>query len=201
MRLAFVAALQYLPARQRAVLILRDVLAWPAAEVAALLGSTTTAVNSALRRARAQLAQAMPAADQIAEPADAGRRVLLDRYAAAFENADVAGLAELLRADVALEMPPQLAWFAGRAAVMRFFASHVLTAPGRFLLTPTAANGQPAMAAYQRGRDGRFRPHALQVLTVTPAGISWIVVFRDPALFRTFGLPQILAGAASGYSR
>ena len=113
-RLAFVAALQYLSARQRAVLILRDVLEWPAAEVADLLGTTTTAVNSGLRRARAQLAQAMPAEDELAEPADPDRRALLERFAAAVENADGSALAQLLRADVALEMPPVLTWFTGR---------------------------------------------------------------------------------------
>jgi RNA polymerase sigma-70 factor (ECF subfamily) len=107
-RLAFVAALQYLSARQRAVLIMRDVLQWPAAEVAELLGVTTTAVNSGLRRARAQLAEALPAEDELAEPAEPDRRALLDRFAAAFENADVNGLAQLLREDVTLEMPPLL---------------------------------------------------------------------------------------------
>src|SRR5689334_7468790 len=114
-RLALVAALQYLSARQRAVLILRDVLEWPAAQVADLLGTTTTAVNSMLRRARAQLARALPAEDEVTEPAEPGPRALLDRFAAAFENADAAALAHLLREDVALEMPPMPAWFAGRA--------------------------------------------------------------------------------------
>jgi RNA polymerase sigma-70 factor, ECF subfamily len=122
-RLAFVAALQYLSARQRALLILRDVLEWPAAEVADLLGTTTTAVNSGVRRARAQLAQALPAEDELAEPAEPDRRALLERFAAAFENADASALAELLREDVALEMPPLLTWFTGRQAVARFFAA------------------------------------------------------------------------------
>src|SRR5271170_4521066 len=121
-RLAFVAALQYLSARQRAVLILRDVLEWPAAEVAALLGTTTTAVNSALRRARAQLAQALPAEEEVAEPAEPARQALLDRFAAALENADASALAELLREDIALEMPPVLTWFTGRPAVTGFVA-------------------------------------------------------------------------------
>src|SRR5207248_3608800 len=119
-RLAFVAALQYLSARQRAVLIMRDVLQWPAAEVAELLGVTTTAVNSGLRRARAQLAQVLPAEDELAEPAEPDRRALLDRFAAAVETADASALSELLRQDVALEMPPIAIWFAGRTAVVRF---------------------------------------------------------------------------------
>jgi RNA polymerase sigma-70 factor (TIGR02960 family) len=107
-RLAFVAALQHLSARQRAVLILRDVLEWPAAEVAELLGTTTTAVNSGLRRARAQLARALPAEDELAEPAEPDRRALLERFAAAIEHGEAGALAELLREDVALEMPPLL---------------------------------------------------------------------------------------------
>ena len=110
-RLAFVAALQYLSARQRAVLIMRDVLDWPAAEAADLLGMTTTAVNSALRRARDQIAAALPAEDELAEPAGPGARALLDRYAAAIENADASALAGLLREDIELEMPPLLTWF------------------------------------------------------------------------------------------
>src|SRR5690242_15838684 len=115
-RLAFVAALQYLSARQRAMLILRDVLEWPAAEVADLLGTTTTAVNSGVRRARAQLAQTLPAEDELAEPAEPDRRALLERFAVAVENADASALAELLAQDVVLEMPPVLTWFTGRQA-------------------------------------------------------------------------------------
>src|SRR5499425_364527 len=145
-RLAFVAALQYLSARQRAVLIMRDVLQWPAAEVAELLDTTTTAVNSMLRRARAQLAQALPAEDQLAEPAEPDRRALLERFAAAVEAADTSALAELLAEDVALEMPPLLTWFLGRQAVAQFVASNFLTGPGRERLVPVMANGQPAFA-------------------------------------------------------
>jgi RNA polymerase sigma-70 factor (ECF subfamily) len=194
-RLALVAALQYLSARQRAVLILRDVLEWPAAQVADLLGTTTTAVNSMLRRARAQLAQALPGEDQVTEPAEPGRRALLDRFAAAFENADVGALAELLREDVALEMPPMPAWFAGREDVTRFFASTVLTTPGLFRMVLTMANGQPAFAAYRRGRDGAYEAHAVQVLTVTATGVARLVIFLDPALFSAFGLPPRFGAA------
>ncbi len=187
-RLAWVAALQHLSARQRAVLILRDVLEWPAAHVADVLGTTTTAVNSGLRRARAQLAQALPAEDELAEPAEPGRRAVLDRFAAAFESADISALAELLREDVALEMPPALTWFAGRAAVLRFFAAQALDVPGRFRLVPVTANGQPAFAIYQRDSDGAYRADAVTVLTVTPSGIARIVTFRSPGLFALFGL-------------
>ena len=188
-RLAFVAALQHLSARQRAVLILRDVLEWPAAEVANLLGTTTTAVNSGLRRARAQLAQALPAEDELAEPAEPDRRALLDRFAAALENADVTALAQLLAEDVALEMPPALTWFTGRPAVVAFTASQLLTEPGALRLVPVAANGQPAFAVYRRDSGTAYHAHAVQVLTMTATGIARIVAFTDPGLFTSFGLP------------
>ena len=189
-RLAFVAALQYLSARERAVLILRDVLDFPAAEAADLLGTTTTAVNSGLRRARAQLAQALPAEDEVAEPAEPDRQALLDRFAAAVENADTSALAELLREDIALEMPPQLTWFTGRRAVVRFVASHFLVEPGWLRLVAVMANGQPAFAVYQRESGGAYHAHAVLVLTVTRTGIARIVSFRNPGLFGSFGLPQ-----------
>ena len=167
-RLALVAAWQYLPARQRAFLILRDVLGWPAAEVADLLDTSTTAVNSGLRRARALAAR--PCLRRTTWPSPPGTgRALLDRFAAAFEDADVAALATLLRDDVALEMPPLPAWFTGRGPVLTFVAEKILTTRGRFLLrqAPDFANGQPAFATYQRGGDGAYRAHAVQVLTVT----------------------------------
>jgi RNA polymerase sigma-70 factor, ECF subfamily len=196
-RLAWVAALQYLSARQRAILILRDVLEWPAAQVAELLGTTTTAVNSGLRRARAQLAQALPAEDELAEPTAPGQRALLDRFAAAFENADIKALAELLREDVTLEMPPAPTWFAGRAAVLRFFATRALDAPGRFRMVPAMANGQPAFAVYQRDGDGVYRADAVTVPTLSTTGIARIVTFRNPGLFALFGLPLDYGTAAA----
>src|SRR5437762_676341 len=127
--------------RQRAVLILRDVLEWPAAQVADLLGTTTTAVNSGLRRARAQVAGALPAEDELAEPDEPDRRAMLDRFAAAVENADASALAQLLAEDVALEMPPALTWFAGRQAVTGFTASRLFTEPGGLRLVLVMANG------------------------------------------------------------
>src|SRR5215468_11628223 len=189
-RLAFVAALQYLSARQRAMLILRDVLEWPAAKVADLLGTTTTAVNSGLRRARAQLARALPAEDELAEPTEPDVRALLERFAAAVENADASALAQLLAEDVALEMPPALTWFAGRPAVTGFTASRLFTEPGGLRLVPVMANGQPAFAVYRRGTGGVYLAHAVQVLTVTASGVARIVAFTDPGLFTLFGLPQ-----------
>ncbi len=178
-RLAFIAALQYLPARQRAVLILRDVLGWHAAEVADLLGTTTTATNSALQRARAQLQQVAPSEDEIREPSDPDDLAMLNRYAVAFENADMAALTELLRDDAVLEMPPLPAWFAGRE-------------PIEFAMVPTAANGQPALGAYRRGPDGLFRANAIEVLTLTGSRIARITVFLDPTLFPAFALPPAL---------
>jgi RNA polymerase sigma-70 factor, ECF subfamily len=201
MRLALIAALQYLPPRQRAVLILRDVLGWHAAEVADLLGTSTAAANSALQRARAQIARLAPAEDEIAEPDDPAIRDLLERYAAAIEAADVPGLTELLRQDAILEMPPMAGWFAGRDQVGRFLARRVLVRPGDFALVAARANGQPAFAAYMRSDDGRLRAHAIQVLTVSAAGVSRIVAFQDEGLFPAFGLPADYQDAASTVRR
>jgi len=190
MRLALIAALQYLPARQRAVLILRDVLGWRAAEVAGLLGTSVPAVNSALQRAREHLEAARPAEDEIGEPDSPAERELVGRYAAALENADMTGLVALLREDAVLEMPPLPGWFRGRAAVARFLGTKVITGAGGFAMVPTAANGQPALAAYLRDPAGVYRAHAIQVLTVSGAGLARIVSFNDPPLFEVFGLPD-----------
>jgi RNA polymerase sigma-70 factor (ECF subfamily) len=195
-RLALIAALQHLPARQRVVLILGDALAWPAAEVAELLGTTTAAVKSALQRARARLEEADPMEDQIVEPAGADQRALLDRYMKAFQAADIAALLRLLRDDPQWEMPPLPAWFAGREAIGRFLASQIFGAPRAWRLVATRANGQPAVATYLRGPDRGYHAHAIQVLTVTAEGIARVVAFLDPSLFVTFGLPTTHEAAA-----
>ncbi len=200
-RLALIAALQYLPPRQRAVLILRDVLGWHAAEVADLLETSTAAANSTLQRARAQIASLAPAEDDIIEPDDPKVRDLLARYAAAFETADVAGLTELLRADAVLEMPPMAIWFAGRDRVTRFLARRVLVRPGDFAMKASAANGQPSFAAYERGEDGHYHAHAIQVLDLRGGRISRIVSFNDGSLFPAFGLPARYAGPLSAAPR
>jgi len=195
LRLALIASFQYLPPRQRAVLILRDVLALPAAEVAGILGTTTAAVKSMLQRARARLQQAAPTAEHISEPAEPEARALLSQYIAAFENADAAALERLLRRDATLELPPSPAWFAGGDAIAGAIAG--LGSPGDWRMVPAAANGQPAAAAYLRGGDGTYQAYAIVVLTVTSTGIAKIVVFGDPGLFPAFGLPQIrTAGSA-----
>ena len=188
-RLAIATALQELPARQRAVLILRDVVQFSAAEVAELLETTPVAVNSALQRARAHLAEVAASEEDVAEPNDAKRRELLDRYCAAFENADLAALTELLQTDVSLEMPPLPVWFTGRDAVTRFLARRAFAKPGDMVLVPTAANGQPAVAEYRRAPDDVLRAHSIHVITPGSDGIAGIVVFLDPALFSVFGLP------------
>ena len=203
LRLALIAALQYLPARQRAVLILRDVLRWRAAEVAEMLGTTTTAVNGMLQRARARLEQAAPGEEQLHEPADPRDRALLDRYATAFQNADITTVMELLREDVVFEMPPLPTWFAGRELIGRFLRSQILTEPGRFRMVPTAANGQPTLAAYMRGPDGpdgpdgAYRAHAIQVFTIAESRVTRVTSFNDPDLFATFGLPPAVRAAAA----
>lgn len=187
-RLAVMTALQELPARQRAVLILRDVVQFSAAEVAELLETTPAAVNSSLQRARAHLAELSPTEESVSEPGDGERRELLDRYCAAFENADMAALTALLQADVKLEMPPMPVWFTGRDAVLRFLAARALAEPGDLVMIPTAANSQPAVAEYRRSADGAMRAHSIHVLTTGATGVAGITVFLDPGLFSTFGL-------------
>ena len=172
------------------MLILREVLGWRAAEVAGLLGTSVPAVNSALQRAREHLAAAQPAEDEIAEPASRAERELVGRYAAALENADMAGLVALLHEDAVLEMPPLPGWFRGRAAVARFLGTKVIRGAGGFAMVPAAANGQPALAAYQRDPAGVYRAHAIQVLSASGAGLARIVSFNDPRLFEVFGLPE-----------
>lgn len=189
-RLAFVATLQYLPARQRAVLILRDVLGLPAAEVAELLETSTTAVNSMLQRARAQLADAAPVEELMTEPTQPGTRALVDRYVAAVESADLDAFRRMLLESVALEMPPTPTWFSGRDAVTGFFDERgILSVPGRLRMIPTRANGQPAAAEYQLEADGRYHGVGVHVLDVAEGKVARITVFFDTDLFPLFGLP------------
>jgi RNA polymerase sigma-70 factor, ECF subfamily len=185
--LAFVAALQVLPATQRAVLILRDVLAWSAAEVADLLGTTVPAVNSALQRARARLASGVPAP---AGSVDADERRVLDAFLRAWHARDIPALAALLRDDVTLAMPPQSILITGRAAVVEFFAT--VPAAGRLdtiRLRVVRANGHPALAAYLPDDGGECRGYGIMVLTITGGQVGTITGFPDPGLFPIFGLP------------
>jgi RNA polymerase sigma-70 factor (ECF subfamily) len=192
LRLALVAALQHLQPRQRAVLLLRDVLRWRAAEVAELLGTSTAAVNSLLQRARAHLDAAAPAEDRLVEPDDPRQRALLDRYAEAFEQADMAALTRLLTADATWEMPPFPTWVRGRDAVAALIAAQCPSGPGDTWMVATRANGCPAFAAYQRGADGVLRAHGLHVLRLVPGAIAGVVAFLDPGLFPAFGLASVL---------
>jgi RNA polymerase sigma-70 factor (ECF subfamily) len=193
LRLAFVAALQFLPGRQRAVLIVREVLDWPAVDVAAALGMTTAAVNSALQRARARLGEAGLGEDRIGEPDDPGQRAQVESYAAAFENADLAALEKLLTEDAVLEMPPLLNWYAGRDTYIRFIARIFTLRGTAWRMLPVRANGQPALAAYTRAQDGVYKLHTLQVFTVDESGISRNTAFQDQYLFDIFGLPAEIA--------
>ncbi|GAA4455136.1 sigma-70 family RNA polymerase sigma factor [Phytohabitans houttuyneae] len=191
MRLALVASLQYLPARQRAVLILRDVLAFSAAEVAEILDTTVAAVKSTLQRARGRLDEVAPARDDVAEPSEPERRALLDRYIEAIENADPEALRRLLHDDLVLEATPQRTWYAGVATCLPFLVRHVFGA-GRWRMVPTGANGQPAVVAYVDGGDGVYRAYGVVVLTVAAGGIRRINAFGEPGLAAAFGCPSEL---------
>ncbi|MFC0111745.1 sigma-70 family RNA polymerase sigma factor [Kibdelosporangium aridum] len=191
-RLAFIAALQLLPARQRAVLTLRDVLAFQTSEVAEMLDTTSAAVDSALRRARTRLAEAGPVEDELAEPDGETQRTLLDGYVDAFTHADPDALVGLLRADAELEMPPIPTWFTGRQAVVGFLASRVLRSKDQWRLVPTRANSQPAFVAYERTRDGRYEAHGVEVLTLVGDRIARITAFHDPSLVPAFGVAPVL---------
>ena len=184
-RLAFIAALQLLPARQRAVLALRDVLAFRTAEVAEMLDTTPVAVDSLLRRARAHLAAERPVEHELVEPAEAAERLLLDAYVAAFTRADAGALVELLRVDVEMEMPPTPTWFTGRDAVVGFLATRVLRTAGQWRMRPTRANGQPAVVVH-KGTDDGYAPYGVQVLGLLGGRIARITAFNDPGLVPTF---------------
>jgi RNA polymerase sigma-70 factor, ECF subfamily len=187
LRLALVASLQYLPPRQRAVLVLRDVLAFPANEVAVMLGTTTASVKSSLQRARERLRELALDDGDITEPTAPRARALLDQYITAFENADAAALERLLTEDVTLEATPLRTWFAGRKTCIPFLRDHLLGSPGDWRMVPTSANGQPAAAAYTRDQQGNYQPYGICVLTVTAVGIRRISSFGDPRLVTAFG--------------
>ena len=187
LRLALIASMQYLPPRQRAVLVLRDVLEFPAAEVAVMLGTTTVSVKSALQRARARMEELAPAAEQIIEPTAPQARALLDQYIAAFENADAAALERLLVRDAVLEATPMRTWFAGVRTCVPFLRDRVMGSPGTWRMLPTRANGQPAAVEYVRDEQGAFQAYGVVVLTANRAGIVRVTSFGDPRLVSVFG--------------
>lgn len=197
-RLAFIAAIQYLPARQRAVLLLRDVLGWSANETAGLLDTSTAAVNSALQRARATLEQhyahGQPSVQ--AEP-DERQRVLLDRFLQAWEISDLDRFTALLREDAVLSMPPWPQWYRGREAIRSLLAwAWEVNDRRPFHMVPTAANRQPAFAQYTLDPDGAtWRAHRLWVLALQEDSIAALTSFggsAGPKIFGAFGLPEVL---------
>ncbi|MFD7613658.1 sigma-70 family RNA polymerase sigma factor [Streptomyces sp. NPDC059828] len=198
-RLAFVAALQHLPPRQRAVLILREVLAWKAAEVAELLGTSVASVNSALQRARATLAEQSPTASDRSDPLDEEQRRLLERYVAAFEGYDMKALTALLHEDATMSMPPYDLWLRGHDDIVGWMLGVGEGCRGSRLL-PTVANGSPAFAQYHPSRSGEgYEPWALIVLEVRDGKVGGMDFFLDTKRwFPLFGLPARLSAEAEG---
>jgi RNA polymerase sigma-70 factor, ECF subfamily len=194
MRLALVAAMQVLPPRQRAVLVLREVLQFSAAEVAAQLRTTVASVNSALQRARAALADARDAGE-VTEPGHPQVSRVIDRYMRAFEAADVPALVGLLADEAVLEMPPVPLWYRG-SRDYGLFIRRVFDMRGTgWAMRRLTANGQPALAAYAPEPGGGHRLHTLQVFTVAGDRVARNVVFADPAVFRAFALPEHISPA------
>jgi RNA polymerase sigma-70 factor (ECF subfamily) len=192
LRLALIASLQHLPARQRAILILREVLAFSAAETAEVLDTTTAAVKSGLQRARARLNELETEPAELLEPTDQRARALLDGYIAAFERSDAALLEKVLRTDATLEATPFRDWQAGRAMCIHVLDAYVLGTPGDWRMLATTANGQPSAVVYYRAPDGVLRANGAVVLATTATGVSRVVAFHhQPALVELFGFPDV----------
>jgi len=193
-RVALVAALQLLPARQRAALILCEVLDLPVAEAAGLMDVSVAAVKSLLQRARARLDQAALSDADIAEPTDEQARRVLDQYIAAFERSDAAAIERLLANDAVLEMTGTSTWFSGKATCTPYITEQAVGHPGDWIAVPLRANGQLAAAAYHLGPDEAYHAFAIVVLATTRTHLSRITLFGDPELFRRFGLATLLPG-------
>ena len=195
--LAFTAALQHLPARQRAVLILRDVLGFSARETAEALETTPVSVDSALQRAHRTIDERVPAQTQQATLralGDSELRELVNRFSDAWERNDVDAVVAMLADDARMTMPPQPSWYQGRDAIATFLRGWPLSRVKRFRLLPTSANGQPALAGYIWDEQTRsFGAESIVVLTLRDDGIEEITAFRTPKLFPLFGLPERLA--------
>jgi RNA polymerase sigma-70 factor (ECF subfamily) len=192
--LAFTAALQYLPARQRAVLILREVLGFSARETAEVLETTPVSVDSALQRARRSIDGRVPARSQQQTMGALGDRVvreLVDRFARAWETRDVQGPVAMLAEDARMTMPPQPSWYHGRDAIDVFLGRWPLSPKNHFRFMTIAASGQPALAGYIWDEEtGAFKPESIVVLTLRDHSIEEITAFRNPELFLRFGLPE-----------
>jgi RNA polymerase sigma-70 factor (ECF subfamily) len=196
-RLAFIAALQHLSARQRAVLLLREVLQWKAAEVGEAIGASTAAVNSLLQRARAQLDEIQPSQDDdIAAPQSPEAQEMLAKYVNAFETYDMDQLVKLFTEDAIFEMPPFDGWYRGPADIVTLSTVHCpAQGPGDMRFVSTTANGQPAAALYMLNREtGAHEAFQLHVLSVQAGGVSHVVAFHAQGgeLFERFGLPPTL---------
>ena len=196
LRLAFVAALQHLPARQRAVLILREVLRWQASEVAELLDTSTASVNSALQRARATMDELELDTSGPAAVDDGEQQELLSRYVEAFERYDVAKLVTLLKDDVVFNMPPFELWLQGPEEVYNWMLGPGIACKDAKVLL-TRANGCPAVASYKPSEPGVWSPFNLAVLEMSGGKITGITNFLEPELFPAFGLPEQLTGSSS----
>jgi RNA polymerase sigma-70 factor, ECF subfamily len=194
--LAFAAALQHLPARQRAVLILREVLGFSARETAEALETTPAAIDSALQRAHRKIDERMPARSQqetLRSLGDAALRATVSRFADAWERNDVDAVIAMLTDDARMTMPPLPSWYQGTAAISTFLRGWALAPEKRWRLLPTSANGQPAVAGYLWDeRSGAFTPHEITVLTLRGSEIEEVTAFLDPTLFASFGLPRRL---------
>ncbi len=189
-RLAFVAALQHLPARQRAVLVLREVLRWEAAEVAELLETSVASVNSALQRARATLSKSnVSASDPLPRLSEADR-AMLERYVSAFERYDASALTALIKEDAIQSMPPYDMWLSGRDDILAWWFGPGIGCSGSRVIPAVSANGMPTYGQYKPGASGGHEPWALQVLEVSNGRIGEFTFFLDTArLFPLFGLP------------
>ncbi len=200
-QLAFIAAIQFLPPRQRAVLLLRDVLGWSAAETAGLLDMSVVSANSALQRARATLTKRFPDGEPTWLPTpEEEQRQLLERYVQAWEGADVKGLIRLLRDDAIFSMPPWPLWYRGSASITAFLqwlwrpmVAHQPCSMNAYRLIPTSANGQPAFVVYRRGpQESEWLPHGLQVLTIRDGAVAAMTTFREDRWVTEFGFPEKL---------
>jgi RNA polymerase sigma-70 factor (ECF subfamily) len=192
-RLALVAALQHLPPRQRAVLILREVLRWEASEVADLLETSVASVNSALQRARTTLAKSNVSSSDRVPSLSESDRSLLDRYVAAFERYDMDALTALIHKDATQSMPPYDMWLEGRDDVFAWWLGPGIGCRGSRVIPTVSANGSPAFGQYKPSANGGYEPWALQVLELENGLIKELTFFLDTArIFPIFGLPPRL---------
>ncbi|MBD8507785.1 sigma-70 family RNA polymerase sigma factor [Hoyosella sp. G463] len=194
-RLALIAALQHLPARQRAALLMKEVLQWKASEIADALGTTTTSVNSSMQRARAHLAELALDEDTLAEPDDQATRELIGRYASALERKDIPAIVQMFTADAIWEMPPFVGWYQGPADIGALIDIQCPAGPGELSALPVIMNAQPALAVYIAAPGDRWEAFQIQVLDHDGQGrLAHAYVFFDTALFTAAGLPLALPG-------